>query len=395
MSRIIAIVGVVFCLFASSVCVGQNHIFGGSIRGYGFVPFENIPGIDYSGSGLFLGRATQESYFGDHVLFEAHGLFSALAPQQLGGTGIAVSPTRVFLPLQSVLLDKEDVFLSARLDRLNFQFQFDKVRLVVGRQAITWGVSHFWPSVDLFAPFAPQQIDRDYKAGVDAVRAVISLNNFSEIEFVGAVLGSSFKRDGTGAARFLWNIGSADLGFLGGRFHGDTVVGSFVSADVKGTGVRGEVTWTESGDLEDLKRDREKFWRASVGLDRQLTPSVTLISEFAWNGYGTSDASQYVYWLEADRILRGEVNGLGRVYAGSSVSWLMHPLLTLSNTLLLNVNDPSALWVPSLVWSTGNNSEVLIGSQFSIGEHPVQDERLQSEYGSIPGLLFGAFKLFF
>jgi hypothetical protein len=74
---------------------------------------------------------------------------------------------------------------------------------------------------------------------------------------------------------------------------------------------------------------------------------------------------------------------------------MMHPLLTLSNTLLLNFNDPSALWIPSLVWSTGNNSEVLIGGQFSMGQAPDQNETLQSEYGSVPSLVFGAFKLFF
>jgi hypothetical protein len=272
---------------------------------------------------------------------------------------------------------------------------FDKARVVVGRQAITWGVSYFWPSVDLFAPFAPQQIDRDYKAGVDAVRMIVPLGLYSELEFVGAVLGSSFKRDGSAGALLRWNVGSADLGLMGGRFHKDNVIGSFITADVKGTGLRGELTWTQSGDPEDVKRNRESFVRASAGIDRQLTPSLSLVSEFAWNGFGTAMASEYLSWLEADRIQRGEVTGLGKVYAGASLTWLLHPLLTLTNSLLVNLNDPSSQWIPSLVWSTGNNSEVVVGSQLAIGSEPDAEGNLKSEYGTSPSILFGAFRLFF
>jgi len=182
---------------------------------------------------------------------------------------------------------------------------------------------------------------------------------------------------------------------MGGWFHRDTVIGSFVTADVKGTGLRGELVWTKSGDPEDSDRQREKFWRGSVGLDRQLTSSLNLVSELAWNGYGTCDPSEYLSWLEADRVLRGEVNGLGRAYGGGSLSWMMHPLLTLSNTVLINLSDSSFLWIPSLIWSTGNNSEVVVGGQFSLGHKPTEDGTLRSEYGSVPGIIFGALKLFF
>lgn len=395
MPQVLVLIGTLTILLLGSICLGQDHIFGGSVRGYGFLAVEEVQGADYKGSALLLGRATQESYLGDNVVFEAHGLLSGLAPQQLGGTRIAVSPSRTFLPLQTVFVDKEDFLLIGSLDRLNFQFDLEKARLVVGRQAVTWGVSYFWPAVDLFAPFAPQQIDRDYKAGVDAVRLVIPMNAFSEVEFVGAVLGSSFKRDGSGGALLRWNLGPADVGLMGGWFHRDTVIGSFVTADVKGTGLRGELVWTNSGDPEDRDRQRERFWRSSVGLDRQLTSSLNLVSELAWNGYGTCDSAGYLSWLDADRVVRGEVNGLGRVYAGGSLSWMMHPLLTLSNTLLINVNDPSSLWIPSLLWSTGNNSEVMVGGQLSIGHKPAKDGTLRSEYGSVPGIIFAALKLFF
>jgi hypothetical protein len=342
-----------------------------------------------------LGRATQESFFGSHVTFEAHGLLSSIAPQKLGGTRIAVSSSPLFLPLQRTFVDRDSILVLGSFDRLNFQFEFEKGRIVVGRQALSWGVSYFWPSIDLFAPFAPQQIDRDYKAGIDAVRYVMPLNNFSEFEVVGAVMGSSFKRDGSGAALLRWNVGSADLGFMGGWFHRDTVLGGFLTADARGTGIRGELTWTNSGDPEDKRRGRKRFWRVSGGVDRQLTSSLNLVSEFAWNGYGTSDASRYLEWFDSDRILRGEVSGLGQVYGGSSLAWMMHPLLTLTNSILVNLNDPSALWIPSLIWSTGNNSEVLLGGQLSIGRRPGDAARLRSEYGSIPSLIFGAFKLFF
>ncbi|MCZ6484533.1 MAG: hypothetical protein O6826_02405 [Acidobacteria bacterium] len=387
----------------------QEFDWGGSFRGYPFLRLEELaleeefPGAAIGSLGrrdteLLILRLTGDGFFGQHVRLETHPLLQFASPSLLGPSGLATSTTPTFLPLEHVFSDSPDVELIGSFDRLNLKIDLNQVRIVVGRQAVTWGVAYFWPSLDLFAPFAPRRVDRDYKPGIDAIRSTIPLGAFSEVEVIGAVLGPSLSRDGSLGALTRFNLGPLDWGLMGGKFHRDTVAGSFLTADAWGTGLRGEVSWTQSGDPEDRVRDRRTFWRANAGVDRQLTPTLSVTAEFAFNGYGASQASQYLDWSRADRVLRGEINALGRFYAGVSGGWRFHPLGTLTNTLLINWQDPSALWVPSFRWSTSNNSDVLAGAQIGIGKG-LQSSGMgpvpQSEYGLVPNTLFAAIRVYF
>ncbi len=346
--------------------LAQDLHWGGSLRGYQFVRTEANPLEKRRDTELWILRLTLETAFNPRIKAESHGVLTLQSPPRTGASRLATSPARTYLSLERDLIDASGVSLQGSFDRANLQIHYDTVRIVLGRQAISWGVTNFWPSMDLFSPFAPQQVDRDYKAGVDAVRVTIPLGAFSELEWIGAVLGSSLSRDGAAGALARINLGPVDLGLMGGTFHRDTVAGGFFTANVMGTGLRGELTWTRSGDPEDLERDRKTFSRGSLAFDRQLTRDLSLTVESSWNGYGADDASEYILFIEADRIQRGEVNALGQWYAGVSVVWQLHPLWTFTNVLLVNWQDPSSLWVPSLQWSTSDNSEVLFGAQVGL-----------------------------
>lgn len=379
----------------SSFLQAQEFRWGGSLRGYQFGALEDSFPKRRHDTELWLLRLTQQTLLGPHISFEIHGLLTFQSPPLAGAASIASRDFRAFLPLQRDFTGSDRVDLLGSLDRLNVTLQYPSFRLVAGRQAITWGVNYFWPALDLFSPFAPEQVDREYKAGVDALRLTVPLGNFSELEVIGASLGPSLDRDGALGSLLRVHLGSVDVGFMGGRFHRDTVLGSFFTSNLKGTGVRGELAWTRSGDPEDRLRARRTFWRGSLGVDRQLTPTVSWVVEAAWNGYGTSRSSRYLEWIAADRLRRGEVNALGKVYTGTSVSWLAHPLVTVENALLCNWNDPSVLWVPNLSWSTSNNSEVLFGGEFGFGREAGPEQPAGSEYGNIPATLFAAFKVYF
>ena len=387
----------------------QEFDWGGSFRGYPFLRLEElaleeeflgaaIGSLGRRDTELLILRLTGDGLFGQHVRLETHPLLQFASPSLLGPSGLATSTTPTFLPLEHVFTDCPDVELIGSFDRFNLKFDLNQVRIVVGRQAVTWGVAYFWPSLDLFVPFAPRRVDRDYKPGIDGIRATIPLGAFSEVEVIGAVLGPSLSRDGSLGALTRFNLGPLDWGLMGGRFHRDTVAGSFLTADAWGTGLRGEVSWTQSGDPEDRVRDRRTFWRAAAGVDLQLTPTLSVTAEFSFSGYGASQASEYPDWSTADRVLRGEINALGRFYTGVSGAWRFHPLGTLTNTLLINWQDPSTLWVPSFQWSTSNNSDLLAGAQIGIGKG-LQSSGMgpvpQSEYGLVPNTLFAAIRVYF
>ena len=148
---------------------GAGLRWGGSVRGYQFLRLGD--------SLLFSSRRDTEigvvrlSAATDHgrLSTETHLVLTALTPFSRAGSPLLSAGDRdPFLPLQRDLKRTPDLYLQGALDRLNVEMAWQRVRVKVGRQAITWGVTYFWPSLDLFVPFEPQRVDRDYKAGVDA-----------------------------------------------------------------------------------------------------------------------------------------------------------------------------------------------------------------------------------
>ncbi len=379
---------------ACGLTCAQDLKLGASIRGFGFYALEDSPFQTRRDTEFLIFRLTPEVSFNKYVKIETHLVADLTSPPVSPVTALATGGTRTYLDLERNLVDRTDLTSDVGFDRLNVQVRTDDFQLVLGRQAITWGVNYFWPALDLFAPFAPGRIDRDYKPGVDAARLIVPVRAYSEVQVVGAVLGPSTDRDLAVGGLIRWNIKTVDFGVMGGSFHQDKVAGAFVSANVAGTGVRGELSWTQSGDAQDQLIDRGVFWRGSFGIDRQLTPTVSLIFETAWNQYGASDPRDYVLFLTSDRLRRGEINALGRHHSGVSLSWRFHPLWSFSNTTLVGWDDQSMLWIPSLVWSTGNNSEMTFGAQLGLGQAPAATGLPQSEYGTSPHTLFAAFKIY-
>ena len=388
------------CLLAIGTTAAQDLKWGGSVRFYQFFRLEGLPESPFTNDrrdsefGSF--RFTLESRFNPRLKFEAHAVLDFLSPPSFGSSSLATGQSRTYLPLEHDFTGASaDYDLVGRFDRLNLQLDFDSFRVVAGRQAVTWGVTYFWPVMDLFSPFAPQRVDRDYKEGVDAIRVTVPLGAYSEVQVIAASLGSSLGDDGAAAALARLHLGRIDLGLMGGKFHRDTVAGAFLTTGIQGTAYRGEVTWTLSGDPGDRLIDRRTFFRASLGLDRQLSPKVSLTLEFSYNGFGAGSPSQYALLAQSDRVQRGEVTALGTFYAGTALTWQLHPLWTLSQAVLVNWQDPSALWVPTLQWSTSDNSTVILGAQAGFGGEFGADLSLRSEYGPAPATLFAALQWYF
>jgi hypothetical protein len=366
---------------------------GGDVKVYGFGLLDgSVAGRRDVELGLF--RLKGELRRSDELLFDVQGVLAVSSPRVVGTTRIATGTTPRLLDLQHVFVDEPDVEIAAELDRLSVTWQPPGLRLVVGRQAITWGVSYFWPALDLFAPFPPERIDREYKPGVDAVRLTVALGSLSEVDVVAAGQGTSLPEDGSIGALLRVHAGAADVGVMGGWFHRDIVAGAFLTANVRGTGVYGEVAYTDSGDPQDRQLDRAHFWRASVGFDRQLTPTVAVSVEGAWNGFGTSNVDRYEQVAASDRVRRGEVTSLGQWYVGASASWQAHPLLVLTAAVLANLNDGSVMLLPQAAWSLGDNVVLELGGVVGLGPGPGADGQLRSEYGGVDAV-YAAIRLYF
>jgi hypothetical protein len=378
--------------------VAAESEWGSSIRAYVFARLDSAA-QEASGrrdTELAVYRVTHQLHFDNDWRINTHAVLTFQSPPLTGVAGIATATAPTYLSLDGTIARGKDAALIGAFDRLNVQGSVGRARVVVGRQAITWGTNYFWPALDLFAPFAPNRIDRDYKPGVDAVRVTVPAGAFSEVEVVGAIVGEASRDDAAAGVLARFHVGRGDLGIMAGRFHGDDVVGGFLTADVQGTNLRAEISRTRSDDPLDAARDRKRFWRGSVGLDRMIGSEFLVMLEASWNGYGVDDPGRYLQELaRSDRITRGEVNALGRRHVGMSVSWDVHPLWTLQNVLLVNVDDSSLLWAPAARWSTGNDSEVVFGAQLPLGSGLDGSGRARSEYGLVPKTLYTGLTAYF
>jgi hypothetical protein len=373
---------------------GAAWSVGGDARYYQFLRADD-PGEARRDAELGILRLKLGGQPGDTLSAEAHGVVTVTSPAATAASLIVTGTTRRFVELERTERADGDLAATLEVDRLNLAWEPRWFRAVAGRQAITWGVGYFWPVLDLFAPFSPARIDREYKPGVDAVRLTIPWRSYSQLDVVAAGQGKSLARDGSlgGMARFY--LGPADAGLMAGHFHGDTVAGGFVTGDLRGTGLRGEAAFTESGESLDALLDRERFWRASAGVDRQLTPSLMLTTEAAWNGFGAARAPDYVLVALTDRVQRGEVTSLGRWYAGALLAWQAHPLVILNGAVLGNLGDPSMLLLPHADWSVSDDVSVVLGGLFGVGPGVRRDGLPASEYGAAPQVLYAAVRVYF
>ncbi|MBU1023351.1 hypothetical protein KKB99_03590, partial [bacterium] len=132
----------------------------------------------------------------------------------------------------------QTLFLS--VDRLNARFKLSDADITIGRQAITFGKAWFWNPLDNYLPFSARTIDRDYKAGVDAIRVDIPLGNFSGINLIGVAGrkfnitdtdyedGENFDCDWFGSSilmRYFTSVSGWDYSLQGGKVYGGYQLG--------------------------------------------------------------------------------------------------------------------------------------------------------------------------
>jgi hypothetical protein len=148
------------------------------------------------------------------------------------------------------------------------------------------------------------------------------------------------------------------------------------------------VEWLASGGVG------EHFFRGVAGADFKPHERVVVTAEYAFNGYGSRDASRYAQILTSKRALRGEVFGAGMHVLAVAANLRANDLLSASLSVLCNVTDPSALAFAAVEYSFTQSVLVRAGAYVPIGRPPNAAEAgtpsrgLRSEYGSGG---FGAF----
>lgn len=286
----------------------------------------------------------------------------------VGGTGAGAQ--RRIVELAGTLGQSGGWRVDHNLDRLAVKVALPFGDLTVGRQVLSWGTGRIWNPTDVLSPFPPTVIDREVRRGFDAVRLAVALGDVTQLDLL--YLPQLKAEDQGGVARFQTNTFDWDWSISFGKYVRDLVIGADIVGDIGPISVHAEGAYTvellglDTGSV----RVGEHFFRGVVGAEARPHEKLLVMLEYSYNGFGTTDPSQYARVLSSARVLRGEIFGAGRHQAAVAANFLATDQLTASLSVLTNLTDPSAMVIPSLEYSMTQTVLVRAGAYLPIGASP-------------------------
>lgn len=290
--------------------------------------------------------------------FKADYQFIAIEGDSLPLSGLLPGASR---PLNSVISDDrrwwnltysfgdtDSVVFVHRLDRLNIGFTTERSAWRFGRQAISWGNGMVFTPMDVFNPFDPAAVDKEYKSGDDMLYGQYGFDNGNDLQGVAIVrrdpiTGRVEQAQSSLAFKYHGFLGMNEYDLLAAEHYGDQIIGLGGNASLGGAVWRGDITWTrtERDTLLSLVTSLSYSWNWGG-------KNISGLLEYFHNGFGQKNGA----YAPADllrnpdllrRVERGETFTLARNYLAASATIEMNPLFLLIPTLFVNLDDPSAL----------------------------------------------------
>ena len=276
-----------------------------------------------------------------------------------------------------------------RLDRASVAHTGQKTVIRFGRQAISWGNSLLFTPMDIFNPFDPTAVDKEYKTGDDMLYGQYLMDSGNDLQAVAVVrrnpLNGEVEQDVSSlAVKYHGFLGGNEYDLLLAEHYGERVVALGASTDYGGAVWRGDMVWTDadSGSVFSTVAGVSYSWIAG---GRNWSGFL----EYFYNGFGQSDGNYSAVDLATNpdllrRINRGELFNLARHYLGASVTIELSPLLNLTPNAFINLEDPSALAQVVLSYNWKQDIQVLASLNVPIGPDG-------SEFGGIESTQTGMY----
>ncbi|MBN1918505.1 MAG: hypothetical protein JW889_11400 [Verrucomicrobia bacterium] len=315
---------------------------------------------------------------------------------------LAVLPSQADAPYRIVQLDdairETDAYgYRHELDRALAALHDERASVTVGRQAVGWGKGVLFSGIDVFAPFSPLEVDREWRRGIDAIRADVRLGDTASLDVVGA-FGESWDDSALlGRLRARTASGLVDAEFIAGKRAEDTMFAGAFSATVGDAAVHGELALFDTPDgFADggLFGGDDLVAKAVLGASYtfNIGNGLTVWAEYHFSGFGSDDMALAQQRL-ADpayvaRILRGDTQILGRRAAAIQTSYLVDDLWTVSLVWIANPDDGSGVLAPSAKLTLSDNVTILGSFYVPYGDGLDAAGTPQSEYGAAPSTVF-------
>jgi hypothetical protein len=217
-----------------------------------------------------------------------------------------------------------------------------------GRQAISWGNGMIFNPVDVFNPFDPAAVDKEYKTGDDMAYGQYLFGNGNDLQAVAIVRrnphnGEVEKEESSLAFKYHGFLGMNEYDLLAAEHFGDQIFAVGGNLGIGGAVWRGDLSWTRT--------DRDSLLSVVTSLSYSWTwggRNLSGVLEYYYNGFGQSNGAYAPADLRRNpdlfrRLERGELYNLARHYIGASATIELTPLFLLIPNLFVNLEDPSAL----------------------------------------------------
>jgi len=299
-----------------------------------------------------------------------------------------VEDKRRLMDLTSTVAADDDYIFYHRLDRLCLTLLPEWGAVRIGRQAITWGNGMIFNPMDLFNPFAPTDIERDYKVGDDMVNARFPVKDTGDVQFLYVPRRNPENRNvswdqSSLAGKVHFAVAPSEFDIMAARHYDDYVVGFGSAGYLRDAAWRFDATWTFlSG-----KGGMGGFLSLVANIDYSWVwrkKNVYGLLELYYNGVGEDHYSDALTDNDVlDRLKRGELFVLGRTYASGHVRLEVHPLFNVFLTVINNMADPSGILQPRAIWDIVEDVQITMGGSIVYGSKG-------TEYGGfeIPGTDF-------
>lgn len=281
-----------------------------------------------------------------------------------------------FINTEAVYNDKKHLYTASGLYRAYVKYDNSTWQLTAGKQAIDWGRTRFWSPLDLFNQVSPLEIERDERAGVDAMSAEFPLASSLSANIVYAPQ-SSFDRSSVGG-RLSTHWGDFDVYAVGGVFQDNKTAGAGFDGSLGGTEVRGEFSQTHSS-------DGRNFFRGVAGLEHAVGEKWKILTEYFYNGGAEAHNPLFL----SSYAVSSRVMTIKRHLYGLGVGYELTPLVRWDNYMIYDFVGGSVFYNPEISYNMRKNFDLTVGAQ--IFGTDAQD----SEFGRYNNVYYAGSKYYF
>lgn len=260
------------------------------------------------------------------------------------------------------LFDLTDSFSSTdnqynyhRLDRFVISHQTDQFVTRFGRQAVSWGNGFVFNNIDIFNPFSPTAIDKEYKSGDDMLYSQFvteSGNDWQLIHLPRRDLTGIISRDVSSTAfKYHHTLSSGEIDLLFAQHYDSSVIGIGINKNIADSIWRIDITSSTTangGHISSLSTNLDYSWQ---GFGKNIYAFI----ELYYNGFGMHNTTDTPNNLLLTKIERGELFTLYRQYLATGLRIELQPLINISPTLISNLTDQSSLLSISINYNWQQN----------------------------------------